>query len=97
MDCEYQYSSTVGTMFHNSHLPLHTWFLAIQMIHSAGRNVSARKLKKELQISYESAFSMSQRIRIALRENRTFCLKLISIFNEASPNRNADRERNAER
>jgi transposase-like protein len=87
LDCEYQYSSTVGTIFHDSHLPLHIWFLAIKMVLSAECNVSARKLKKDLQISYAAARNVSQRVRSALQENRDFCLNLISIFEETSRDR----------
>ena len=34
VDCRYQYSITTGTIFHNSHLPLNKWFLAIHLIAS---------------------------------------------------------------
>src|SRR5437879_7599015 len=40
MDCSYQYSVTSGTVFHDSHIPLNKWFLAIYMICSAKKGIS---------------------------------------------------------
>jgi transposase-like protein len=84
LDCEYQYSSTVGTIFHDSHLPLYIWFLAIKMMLSAECNVSARKLEKDLRISYAAARNVAQRLRRALQEDRAFCINLISSLGEMS-------------
>lgn len=75
-DCRYQYSVTVGTIFHDSHLPLVKWFLAIYMICSAKKGVSAKQLQRELEIgSYKTAWYMAHRIRLAMRDDPQFCRK----------------------
>ena len=76
VDCRYQYSVTVGTIFHDSHLPLVKWFLAIYMICSAEKGVSAKQLQRELEIgSYKTAWYMAHRIRLAMHDDPQFCQK----------------------
>lgn len=75
IDCRYQFSATVGTIFHDSHLPLVKWFLAIYMICSAKKGVSAKQLQRELQVSYKTAWYMAHRIRLAMQEDDDFCGK----------------------
>jgi len=80
VDCRYQYSVTVGTMFHDSHLPLVKWFLAIYMICSAKKGVSAKQLQRELEIgSYKTAWYMAHRIRLAMHDDPQFCRKYAGV------------------
>ncbi len=78
-DCRYQYSVTVGTIFHDSHLPLTKWFLAIYFMCSAKKGVPAKQLQRELEVGYEAAWYMAHRIRVAMRENDDLLLKLSGI------------------
>lgn len=79
-DCRYQYSVTVGTIFHDAHIPLTKWFLAIYLICSAKKGVSSLQLKRELELgNYESALYMTHRIRLAMREDPDFCQKFSGI------------------
>jgi len=76
IECHYQYSVTVGTIFHDSHLPLVKWFLAIYMICSAKKGIAATQLQRELEIgSYKTAWYMAHRIRLAMRDDPQFCRK----------------------
>lgn len=78
--CRYQYSVTVGTIFHDSHLPLVKWFLAIYMICSAKKGIPATQLQRELEIgSYKTAWYMAHRIRLAMRDDPQFCRKYSGI------------------
>jgi len=79
MGCSYQFSVTVGTIFHDSHLSLTKWFLAIYMICSAKKGVSAKQLERELQINYKTAWYMAHRIRLAMQEDEEFCEKFSGI------------------
>jgi transposase-like protein len=79
MDCSYQFSVTVGTIFHDSHLPLTKWFLAIYMICSAKKGVSAKQLQRELHVSYETAWYVAHRIRLAMQDDPEFCPKFSGI------------------
>ncbi len=75
MPCNYQFTVTVGTIFHDSHLPLTKWFLAIYMICSARKGVAAKQLQRELSVTYKTAWYMSHRIRLAMQEDPQFCQK----------------------
>ena len=69
VDCRYQYSVTTGTIFHNSHLPLQKWFLAIHLFSTAKNGVSARDFERKLNINYRTAEYVIRRIRLAMRQD----------------------------
>ena len=73
LDCKYNFSVTTGTIFHNSHLPLTKWFLAIYLICSAKKGVSAKQLQMQLDVTYKTAWYMAHRIRLAMQEDSDFC------------------------
>jgi transposase-like protein len=75
VDCHYQYSVTAGTVFHDSHLSLTKWFLAIYMICSAKKGIAAKQLQRELDVTYKTAWYMAHRIRLAMTEDEAFCRK----------------------
>lgn len=79
VDCRYQYSVTAGTVFHDSHLPLTKWFLAIYLICSAKKGVSAKQLQRQLSTSYKTAWYMAHRIRLAMSEDADFCQKFAGV------------------
>ena len=79
VDCHYQYSVTTGTIFHDSHLPLTKWFLAIYLICSSKKGVSAKQLQRQLSTSYETAWYMAHRIRLAMQEDEDFCQKFAGV------------------
>jgi transposase-like protein len=68
VDCRYQYSVTTGTMFHNSHIPLSKWFLAIHMFCSANKAISAKELERRLKVNYRTAGYVIRRIRLAIQQ-----------------------------
>lgn len=79
VDCRYQYSVTTGTVFHDSHLPLTKWFLAIYMICSSRKGLSAKQLQRELDVTYKTAWYMAHRVRLAIQEDGDFCEKFDGI------------------
>src|SRR6266850_5659077 len=66
--CRYQFSVRVGTLFHDSKLPLWKWFLAVYMMCEAKKGVSANQLKRTLGVSYKTAWYLCHRIRKAMQE-----------------------------
>lgn len=66
--CRYQFSVTAGTIFHDSHLPLWKWFLAIYLICESKKGISANQLKRTLEVSYKTAWYLAHRIRAAMGE-----------------------------
>jgi transposase-like protein len=66
-DCRYQFSVTVGTVFHDSHLPLTSWFMATLLICEAKKGMSACQIQRTLGIgSYKTAWYLCHRIRAAM-------------------------------
>lgn len=66
--CRYDFSVTAGTIFHDTHLPLWKWFLAVYLIVEAKKGVSANQLKRTLGVTYKTAWYLSHRIRAAMKE-----------------------------
>lgn len=66
--CHYDFSVTSGTIFHDSHLPLWKWFVAVYLIVESKKGISANQLKRTLGVSYKTAWYLSHRIRAALKE-----------------------------
>jgi transposase-like protein len=65
--CKKQFTVTVDTIFSDSHIPLHKWLLAIHLLTSSKKGMSAHQLMRNLDIKqYKSAWFMAHRIRYAL-------------------------------
>ena len=67
-DCRKQFSVTVGTVFHGSRIPLTKWLLAIYLMCSSKKGMSAHQLHRSLGITYKSAWFMAHRIRKAMEQ-----------------------------
>lgn len=69
VECHYQFSATAGTIFHDSHLPLETWFFAVLLLCEAKKGMSAHQVMRTLRIgSYKTAWYLCHRIRRAMKE-----------------------------
>jgi len=66
--CNHQASVTAGTIMDKSRTKLTKWFLAIYLIGTDKRGCSALRLKKELKIAYDTAWTMSHKIRNAMAQ-----------------------------
>jgi transposase-like protein len=66
--CDYQFSVTSGTVFNDSHLPLQKWFLAALLLCESRKGHSANQMKRELGVSYKTAWYLCHRIRFAMTE-----------------------------
>ncbi len=66
--CRYQFSVTAGTVFHDSHLPLWKWFLAIYLIGESKKGISAKQLQRTLNVSYKTAWYLGHRVRSAMED-----------------------------
>ena len=65
--CGYQCSLIAGTMFEATKLPLSRWFMAMQLISEAKNNVAALELRRQLGVSYPTAWLMKHKITEAMR------------------------------
>jgi transposase-like protein len=67
--CKYQFSVTVGTIFHDTHLPLENWFVATFLLCEAKKGMSACQIQRTLGIkTYKTAWYLCHRIRAAMLE-----------------------------
>jgi len=66
--CRYRFSVTAGTIFHDSHLPLWKWFVAVYLIVESKKGISAKQMERTLGTTYRTAWHLNHRIRAALKE-----------------------------
>ncbi len=67
-DCRYQFRVTSGTVFHNSHVALPKWLLAIQLMLDARDGFPAYRLWGVLGGSYKTSWFVEHRIRAAIAQ-----------------------------
>src|SRR5665213_3517359 len=61
--CERQFTVTVGTIFERSKVPLSKWWLAIHLMASSKKGMSAHQMHRMLGVTYQTAWFMEHRIR----------------------------------
>jgi hypothetical protein len=66
--CHHQTSLIAGTLFQGSKLPLKTWFLGIYLISQAKTGLSALALKRDLGVSYKTAWLMHHKLMQAMAD-----------------------------
>jgi len=66
--CRHQSSLTSGSLMEHTKLPLTTWFLAIYLISQAKTGLSALALKRQLGVSYPTAWLMHHKINRAMAQ-----------------------------
>jgi transposase-like protein len=66
-ECKGQFTATVGTVFERSKISLSKWWLAVHLINSSKKGVSAHQIHRMLGVTYKTAWFMMHRIREAMR------------------------------
>ena len=66
--CRHQASLTAGSLMEHTKLPLTTWFLSIYLISQAKTGLSALALKRQLGVSYPTAWLLHQRVNRAMAQ-----------------------------
>lgn len=65
--CRKQFTVSVGTIFEGSHIPLHKWIIAFNLMCSSKKGISALQLSRQLGITYKSAWHLAHRVRHAMK------------------------------
>jgi hypothetical protein len=64
--CRKQFTVTVGTIFEDSHLPISKWLMALFILCSSKKSISANQLSRMLNVSYKAAWFLNHRLRFAM-------------------------------
>jgi transposase-like protein len=65
--CRKQFTVTVGTVFEDSRIPISKWLLAIHLLSSSKKGMSAHQIHRMLGISYKASWFMMHRLRYAMK------------------------------
>lgn len=69
-ECRKTFTVKVGTVYEDSHIPLHKWLQGTFLLTSSKKGFSAHQLHRVLEITYKSAWFMAHRIREAMRAGK---------------------------
>jgi transposase-like protein len=64
--CRKPFTVKVGTIFEDSHVPMHLWLQAIVMMCSSKKGISSNQLHRTLGVTLRTAWHMSHRIRLMM-------------------------------
>lgn len=67
-ECRKQFTVTVGTIFEDSHVPLNKWLIAVYLLCSSKKGMSAHQLHRMLGVTYKTAWFMFHRLRFAVKQ-----------------------------
>jgi len=62
-DCRDKFTVRTGTIYERSHVPLHKWVMATQLLCSSKKGMSAHQLHRMIGVTYKTAWFMFHRIR----------------------------------
>lgn len=66
--CKKQFTVTVGTIFESSKVPMSKWLLAIHLMASSKKGISAHQMHRMLGVKYQTAWFMGHRLRKAMTQ-----------------------------
>jgi transposase-like protein len=68
--CKKPFTVRMGTIFEDSHLPLHLWLQIIHLMCASKKGISTRQIQRMLECSMKTAWFLTHRIREAMKETR---------------------------
>jgi transposase-like protein len=68
--CRKKFTATVGTVLEGSHIKISIWLMAIFIICSSKKAISAHQLHRMLGVTYKTAWFMAHRIRFAFGNDK---------------------------
>ena len=64
--CRKPFTVKIGTIFEDSHVPMHLWLQAVVLMCSSKKGISSNQLHRILGVTLRTAWHMSHRIRLAM-------------------------------
>lgn len=77
--CRKQFTVKVGTIFEQSHIPVSKWLLALHLLASSKKGMSAHQFHRMLGLTYRAAWFMAHRLRHAMATDAGIFQKLDGI------------------
>jgi transposase-like protein len=68
--CKKPFTVRMGTLFEDSHLPLHLWLQVIHLMCASKKGIATRQIQRMLNCSMKTAWFLGHRIREAMTEYR---------------------------
>jgi transposase-like protein len=68
--CKKPFTVRMGTIFEDSHLPLHLWLQIIHLMCASKKGISTRQIQRMLECSMKTAWFLTHRIREAMKTHR---------------------------
>lgn len=62
-DCKKRFSCLVGTICHNTKLPLQKWFMAMYLISSHKKGISSHQLSRDIDVTQKTAWFILHKVR----------------------------------
>ena len=90
--CRKQFTVTVGTIFEDSHIPISKWLMAIFILCSSKKSISALQMSRMLKITYKAAWFMAHRLRFAFGDDGKHKLKGVVEIDETFIGGTGDRK-----
>ena len=81
--CRKPFTVKIGTIFEDSHVPMHLWLQAIVMMCSSKKGISSNQLHRTLGVTLRTAWHMSHQIRLAMGDDGSGPLGGADLFLEA--------------
>jgi transposase-like protein len=69
-ECRKPFTVKVGTIFESSHIKLHIWLQAMFLLASSKKGISSNQLARTLGVTLKSAWFLSHRIRLAMKDTK---------------------------
>jgi transposase-like protein len=66
--CRKKFTVTVGTVFEDSHIPVHQWLQVAHLMVSSKKGISSHQIMRIMGVQYKTAWFMTHRIRLAMKE-----------------------------
>src|SRR5271157_438946 len=66
--CRKQFTVTIGTIFEGSRIKIADWLMAMYLMCSSKKGMSAHQLHRTLGVTYKTAWFMAHRIRLAMTQ-----------------------------
>ena len=68
--CRKTFTVRIGSIFEDSHFPLHLWLQAIQLINASKKGISTRQIQRTFNCSMKTAWFLTHRIREIMKPTK---------------------------